>query len=45
VPAGIELTGHSIYDIAPTVLELAGVQAPEDLDGRPLPLHPAAVPA
>jgi predicted AlkP superfamily phosphohydrolase/phosphomutase len=36
VPAGVELTGRSIYDIAPTVLEAAGVPIPPDLDGTPL---------
>ena len=36
VPAGVELTGRSIYDIAPTVLDAAGVPIPPDLDGRPL---------
>lgn len=30
----------SVVDIAPTVLELAGVQVPPDLDGRPLPNRP-----
>jgi len=39
IPAGIELHGHSIYDIAPTVLEAASVPLPLDLDGAPLPLH------
>jgi predicted AlkP superfamily phosphohydrolase/phosphomutase len=39
VPAGIELAGHSIYDVAPTVLEGAGVPIPSDLDGGPLPLR------
>jgi predicted AlkP superfamily phosphohydrolase/phosphomutase len=36
VPAGVELRGRSIYDIAPTVLDAAGVPIPPDLDGRPL---------
>jgi predicted AlkP superfamily phosphohydrolase/phosphomutase len=36
IPAGTELFGHSIYDIAPTVLEAAGVAAPPDFDGRPI---------
>lgn len=39
VPAGLELPDCSIYDIAPTVLEAAGVEPPADLDGRPLPIH------
>lgn len=38
VPAGLELSGCSIYDIAPTVLQAAGVPAPDDLDGHPLPI-------
>ncbi len=42
VPAGAELAGHSIYDIAPTVLDAAGVAAQPDLDGRPLRLRQAA---
>lgn len=45
VPAGVELSGHSIYDVAPTVLEAAGVPLPPDLDGKPLPLRRLAVPA
>jgi predicted AlkP superfamily phosphohydrolase/phosphomutase len=44
VPAGIELTGHSIYDIAPTVLDAAGVPIPPELDGRPLVHQCVAVP-
>lgn len=43
VPAGVELNGHSIYDIAPTILAAAGVAIPGDLDGRPIPLAPHAV--
>lgn len=43
VTAGAELAGCSIYDIAPTVLEAAGVPLPADLDGRPLRLHPVPV--
>ncbi len=39
VPAGLELSDCSIYDIAPTVLEAAGVAGPADLDGRPLPIQ------
>ena len=42
VPAGAVVEGRSIYDIAPTVLEYAGVPIPADLDGRPLPLHAEA---
>jgi predicted AlkP superfamily phosphohydrolase/phosphomutase len=36
VPAGLELPNRSIYDIAPTVLQAAGVPIPDDLDGRPI---------
>jgi len=39
VPQGVEVSGCSIYDIAPTVLEAAGVPSPDDLDGHPLPIH------
>lgn len=42
VPAGAVVEGRSIYDIAPTVLEYAGVPIPADLDGRPLPLRAEA---
>lgn len=45
VPAGVELSGCSIYDIAPTVLEAANVPAPDDMDGRPVPIHSPAVAA
>ncbi|HKC62977.1 MAG TPA: alkaline phosphatase family protein [Pyrinomonadaceae bacterium] len=45
VPAGVELANHSIYDIAATVLEVAGVAAPSDLDGQPLPVLSLAVTA
>ncbi len=38
VAAGLELSVCSIYDIAPTVLQVAGVPAPDDLDGHPLPI-------
>jgi predicted AlkP superfamily phosphohydrolase/phosphomutase len=34
--AGQNLTGRSVYDIAPTVLELAGVEIPAEMDGKPL---------
>jgi predicted AlkP superfamily phosphohydrolase/phosphomutase len=36
IPAGAELEGCSIYDIAPTILQAAGVPVPETMDGRPL---------
>ena len=36
VPVGAQLRGASTYDIAPTVLEAAGVPGPHDLDGRAL---------
>lgn len=38
IPAGVELEGASIYDIAPTVLEGAGVAVPDHFDGRPIRL-------
>jgi predicted AlkP superfamily phosphohydrolase/phosphomutase len=38
VPAGAALTGGSTLDIAPTVLELAGVPPPAHFDGKPLSL-------
>jgi predicted AlkP superfamily phosphohydrolase/phosphomutase len=39
IARGAELFGHSIYDIAPTVLATAGVSAPPDLDGQVLRLQ------
>ena len=33
---GVEVRGASLLDIAPTVLRLAGVPVPGDLDGKPL---------
>jgi predicted AlkP superfamily phosphohydrolase/phosphomutase len=39
IEPGKELTDGSIYDIAPTILRAAGVPAPPDVDGRPLPLQ------
>lgn len=38
VPAGRAVFGHSIYDIAPTVLQLAGIPIPRHMDGKPLDL-------
>jgi predicted AlkP superfamily phosphohydrolase/phosphomutase len=38
VPAGLEIHGHSIYDFAPTVLQLAGVPIPSHMDGKPINL-------
>ena len=43
VPAGATLRGASTYDIAPTVLEAAGVAAPPDLDGRALRMSGAVL--
>ena len=45
VPAGVEMQRRSIYDIAPTILEAAGVTRPDDLDGQAIPLCRAAVAA
>ncbi len=42
IPAGAVLDGHSILDIAPTVLERSGVEIPADLEGRPIPLSTPA---
>jgi predicted AlkP superfamily phosphohydrolase/phosphomutase len=43
IPAGVEAAGLSTYDIAPTVLEAAGVAVPAILDGKPIPaLTPVA---
>lgn len=36
VPAGEEIERARLYDVAPTVLELAGVDVPEDMDGGSL---------
>ncbi len=38
VPSGHVGYGHSIYDIAPTVLQFAGVPIPSHMDGTPLPI-------
>ncbi len=37
MPVGATVTGRSIYDIAPTILECAGVPVPDSMDGMPLP--------
>ena len=42
VPAGAVLEGHSIYDIAATILEGAGVEIPAHFDGRPFQLKSLA---
>ena len=39
VPSGVELKGLSTYDIAPTVLESAGVDIPSHLDGKAFALE------
>ena len=44
VPACAKWEGRSIYDIAPTVMNAAGVPIPPDLDGRPLPIPSVAAP-
>ena len=36
IPAGAVMSDCSVYDIAPTVLEHAGVPVPSDFDGRPI---------
>ena len=38
VSAGVDISGHTIYDIAPTLLEAVGVPVPTGLDGHPLPI-------
>jgi predicted AlkP superfamily phosphohydrolase/phosphomutase len=42
IEPGSRIEGGNVLDLAPTVLALLGVEAPADLDGRPL-LSPAAV--
>lgn len=39
ISRGRILHGHSIYDIAPTLLQLSGVPIPDQLDGKPIPLR------
>jgi predicted AlkP superfamily phosphohydrolase/phosphomutase len=36
IPAGEEIEGKTVYDIAPTVLHFAGVEIPEEIDGGPI---------
>ena len=45
IPAGRVLDGHSIYDVAPTLLARAGIPLPQDLDGAPIPLASPALTA
>lgn len=40
-PASVSLQQSAHVDFAPTILALAGAQAPTELDGTPLPLIPA----
>jgi predicted AlkP superfamily phosphohydrolase/phosphomutase len=42
VAAGLVLEGHSIYDIAATILDWAGVDAPAHFDGLPFVLKSLA---
>ncbi len=44
IEAGQELQGHSIYDLAPTVLAAAGVEVPAEMEGTPI-LTPAPQPS
>jgi len=43
VSAGTELKGGSLYDIAATVLNAAGVAVPAEIDGQPLPIQSSPV--
>jgi predicted AlkP superfamily phosphohydrolase/phosphomutase len=43
VSAGLAFEGHSIYDIAPTMLQLTGIPIPSHMDGKPI--NPSSVPA
>jgi predicted AlkP superfamily phosphohydrolase/phosphomutase len=40
VPAGREISGANIMDLAPTILSLLGIPTPSDMDGRALPELP-----
>ncbi|MGH9548485.1 MAG: hypothetical protein ACRD3W_03880, partial [Terriglobales bacterium] len=42
VPAGSVMSGCSVYDIAPTVLNYSGVNVPDDFDGHPLAVQVTA---
>ncbi len=37
IPEGIEIHGHDVRDVAPTVLALLGVSPPAHFEGRPVP--------
>lgn len=43
VVPGRRLEGHSILDVAPTILHRAGVELPDDLEGTPIDLAGRAV--
>jgi len=36
IPAGLAIHEHSIYDIAPTILQLTGTPIPSHMDGKPI---------
>jgi len=39
IPARVEVSGASVYDLAPTILEAAGVPVPAQMDGRAIHPH------
>lgn len=43
IPAGQVLEGHSIHDVAPTILALAGVELPAHMEGHPIPVSEGTV--